>query len=99
MAKPGDGDVTDRAKQAKQKLDEATRELDALDPYAQARVLELVPLDKPSLELLQELLQKLKDGMIHPAEYRKLVASLHSQSLSEKAAKRPLDALEEAKGE
>ena len=98
MARFDDGDDTDRAKQSKEELDEATRELDALDPDAQARVLELVSLDKPSLELLRDLLQKLEDGKIQPAEYRKLVASLQSQSLSEQAGKHPLDALEKEKG-
>ena len=88
MAKSDDASDADRAKHAKEELDQATRELDALDPDAQARVLELLTLDKPSLELLLEQLQKLKDGKIQPAEYRKLVASLQVQSLSEKAAKR-----------
>jgi len=97
MVKPDDADVTDRAKQAKEKLDEATHELDVLNPDVQARVLELVSLDKHSLELLLELLRKLKDGEIQPVEYRKLLASLQSQALSEQASKRPLDAQEKGK--
>jgi hypothetical protein len=62
MAKPDDAHDADRAKHAKEELDQATRELDALDPAGQERVLELLSLDKPSLDLLLELLQKLKDG-------------------------------------
>ena len=57
MTKPDDAD---RAKHTKEELDEATRELDALNPAGQARVLELLSLDKPSLDLLLELLQKRK---------------------------------------
>ena len=93
MTKP---DHADRAKHAKEELDQAIRELESLDPAGQARVLELLPLDKPSLELLLELLEKLKDGRIEPDEYRKMVASLQVQSLSENKAKRASD---EGKGE